>query len=44
MAREKSALRPLDKRLRSKNLVTLIALLALVALFYGLAIVRLKTS
>lgn len=44
MGREKSPSRSLDRRLRSKNLVTLVALLVLVALFYGLAIVRLKTS
>lgn len=44
MVREKSSSRSLDRRLRSKNLVTLVALLVLVALFYGLAIVRLKTS
>lgn len=44
MTRERQVIRSLDKRLRSKNFVTLVALLVLVALFYGLAIIRLKAS
>ena len=47
MIREKNSLRAwekLDKKVKSKNFVTLIALLSLVVLFYGLAIIRLKTS
>ena len=44
MLQNKNAPRFFDKQQRSKNFVTLIVLLALAALFYVLAIVRLKTS
>ena len=44
MLQNKNVPRFLDKQLRSKNFVTLVVLLALAALFYVLAIVRLKTG
>ncbi len=44
MIQDKNTPRFFDKQLRAKNVKTLIVLLVSAALFYGIAIIRLKTS